>query len=402
MRVWCTTTVLVAIGAAGLAVPAAGSAAAQRSTPSPAATVTDGRDPGPVDVRTTSLVQDGQDLTWDLGTRGPWESARLQGGAGRRICLSVSRHGREAHRACVVRRGSALTLRSTGIGADGLPTGWHATDATVSREDGRSLRVRGLPKDLVGRATGPVRWYATTGWEGSTNCPEGRPCADRAPATGSQGYVVRRAVQAGCVASGPTLVTRGPARKEVALTFDDGPWTLTSQFLDTLKRLDVPATFFMIGQQVGAKADLLRRMVREGHALGNHTWSHATVAGGGMGQITSANDAIERAVGFRPCLFRPPGGARGGTLDGQLSSLGMIDVLWTVDTNDWKLPGTAAVASRAGGAPAGGIVLMHDGGGPRGGTLAAIPSIVKHLRARGMKLVTVPELLGLKPRWQYR
>lgn len=403
MRVWRTAVSILAVGVTGLALPAVAGASATRTSPSPRAVITDGRDPGPVDVRTTSLVQDGQELTWDLGTRGPWDSALLQGGAGRRICLSTSRHGQEAHRACVVRKGSGLALRTTAIGADGLPAGWHASHATVARADDRSLRVTGTPQDLVGRATGAVRWYATTAWKGSQNCPEGTPCSDRAPATGSTGYVVRRAVQEGCVASGSTLVSRGPAaRNEVALTFDDGPWTLTSKFLDELQRLDINATFFLIGEQVGAKASLLRRSVREGNAIGNHTWNHADVSGGNLGEITSTNAAIKRAVGFSPCLFRPPGGARSSALDAQLSSLGMLDVIWTVDTDDWQLPGTPAVVSRASAATAGSIVLMHDGGGPRGGTLAALPSIVKNLRAKGLKPVTVPELLGLKPRWQYR
>lgn len=396
------TAIGVVLGVLAVGAAPAG-AATPDDDPAPPVSVSDARDPGPVDVRSASLAQSGPDLAWELRTRGPWASANLRGGAGRRICLSVSRHGAEVHRSCVVRKGDGLALRSTDVGADGMPTGWHATDAVVARPTQRVLRVTGTPAALTGRATGPVRWYATTSWEGGEHCPAATPCADRAPRTGSASYHVREAVPAGCVASGPTLNTRGPeASHEVALTFDDGPWTLTSQFLDELQRLHVPATFFLIGRQVAAQAPLLRRMVREGHAIGNHTWDHAAVPGGGLGEITSTNDAIRKAVGFAPCLFRPPGGARGDALDGQLASLGMLDVLWTVDTDDWQLPGTAAIEDRAGSAPAGGIVLMHDGGGPRGATLAALPTVVARLRARGLTPVTVPQLLGLSSRWRYR
>ncbi|MEV4423184.1 polysaccharide deacetylase family protein [Patulibacter sp. NPDC049589] len=424
LRVRPTAVAVLLAGAGVLSVPVAAGAAAgagpgrpatpdrpatvratpPRTAPAPETVVADGRDAGPLDVRRTSLVQDGPDLRWSLRTGERWDAARLQGGAGRRICLSTSRHGREAHRACVVRKGSGLALRATDIGDDGQPVGWRASTAAISRPGRTGLEVVGAPADLVGRETGVTRWYATTAWQGGDDCLASAPCSDRVPATGSALYHVRRAVQAGCVASGPTSVTRGPAaRGAVALTFDDGPWTHTAAFLDELHRLGVPATFFLIGRQVAGNEALLRRMVQEGNAVGNHTWSHVDVGGGGnLEQITSTNQAIQRAVGFAPCLFRPPGGARGSALDGELSSLGMLDVTWTIDTDDWQLPGTPAVVARASAATAGSIVLMHDGGGPRDATLAALPAIVAHLRAKGLRLVTVPELLGLTPRWQYR
>lgn len=399
-----TAACILVVGTAVLAgAPAALGAPASATAPSPPASVTDADDPGAVDVRTTAVVQDGDRLRWTVRTRGPWSSTRLRGGAGRRVCLSRSRLGREVHRACVVRRGDRLTMRRTEVGADGLPTRWRASSARVRRADLRSLEVTGPPAELVGLEAGHVRWYVTTAWRGSARCPDPAPCSDRAPTTGTAGYRIREAVPVGCVAAGPTLVRRGPTgRRQVALTYDDGPFPLTPAFLDTLRRLRAPATFFVLGALASRDPALLRRMVREGHAIGNHTWNHASAAAGDLGPIMATGAAVRGAVGFAPCLFRPPGGARSALLDRRIASLGMLDVLWNVDTMDYRLPGAAAIAARAGAAPAGSIVLMHDGGGPRAGTLAALPRIVARLRSRGLELVTVPELLGLRARWQYR
>ena len=110
---------------------------------------------------------------------------------------------------------------------------------------------------------------------------------------------------------------------------------------------------------------------------------------------------ITTSGGYVPCVFRPPYGATSGGLVSVGTGLGMKSILWDVDTNDWKLPGTSAIISRAvGGARAGSIILMHDGGGPRGGTAAAVPAIIRGLRAKGYGFATVPELLGLKTRWR--
>lgn len=203
----------------------------------------------------------------------------------------------------------------------------------------------------------------------------------------------------GCTPRGSYTVRHGPSwSRKVALTFDDGPGPMTSKFLDVLRRYRVPATFFLIGQNIAGRQALVRRMVREGHALGNHTWNHPNVAGGNAGQLTSTSHAIRAASGVSPCVFRPPGGSTNTTLGAQARSLGMVDVLWSVDTSDWRLPGSTAIAARALAVRRGGIVLMHDGGGPRGGTLAALPKIITGLRARGYRLVTVPDLLRLPQR----
>ncbi|WP_320669950.1 polysaccharide deacetylase family protein [Patulibacter defluvii] len=396
--------------AAAVAVLAGGGTAAAQAAPllpQPASVrvVTSGDDRGPVDLRRTSLVQEGDELVWRVLTAHPWKAADLRAGAGRRICLSTHRRDdRESSRLCVGWNGQRLRARLATIGASGQPLRWTASAARVRRIDGRTIEVRG-PIAALGHRLGPVRWSASSQWTGGDACPDAGDCRDRAPARGVARYEVRRPVPVGCTPQGPLTVRQAPPRseKEVALTFDDGPWLLTGQFLDRLAQLHVPATFFMIGRQVEAQAPLLRRMLRDGHALGNHTWSHQNVAGGNAGQISSTSQAIERATGSAPCVFRPPGGATSATLAGQVRSLGMVDVLWSVDTDDWRGPPSSdAIVARALAVQPGGIVLMHDGGGPRGNTLAALPRIVSGLRARGYRLVTVPQLLRLPQRFGYR
>jgi peptidoglycan/xylan/chitin deacetylase (PgdA/CDA1 family) len=200
-------------------------------------------------------------------------------------------------------------------------------------------------------------------------------------------------------------VTNGPrTRRAVALTFDDGPGQYTGRVLDVLKRTGAKATFFVLGQLV-TTGELLRRALREGHAIGNHSFNHANLSGGGMGQMTSTNAAIRRTTGYTPCLFRAPYGAVSGLLIGQARSLGMLTIQWDVDPRDWSRPGSGAIMA---GRPAsaarvlsavhpGSIVVMHDGGGPRDQTLAALPGMIATLQRRGYRLVTVPELLGLRP-----
>ena len=189
----------------------------------------------------------------------------------------------------------------------------------------------------------------------------------------------------------------------MALTFDDGPSPYTAAVLDVLKREQVHATFFLIGQQVAGGASLVRRELADGHMLADHTWSHANVSGGGAfasGQITSTASAIQKATGFRPCLFRAPYGAVSGSLIGVAHGLGFTTIEWDVDPQDWSLPGSGAIYSRiVSTTHNGSIILMHDGGGPRSQTLAALPGIIHTLKARGYGFVTVDQLTGARLRY---
>jgi peptidoglycan-N-acetylglucosamine deacetylase len=184
----------------------------------------------------------------------------------------------------------------------------------------------------------------------------------------------------------------------VALSFDDGPWSDTPAFVRMLEAERVPATFFMIGAQVSqAYQATLRRELRAGDALGDHTFTHPDLVarGNAYGQLQSTILAIRRLTGYTPCVFRPPYGAYDQAVVRTASSLGLATVLWNVDPADWTLPGIAAIERRVlAQVRPGSIVLSHDGGGPRGQTLAAYPHIIDALRARGYRFETVPKLLG--------
>jgi peptidoglycan-N-acetylglucosamine deacetylase len=189
--------------------------------------------------------------------------------------------------------------------------------------------------------------------------------------------------------------------RTVALTFDDGPDKFTSQVLDILREKQVRATFFVVGQMVAQRPDLLREIVNSGHLIGNHTWSHRTPPSS-MGwkgatlatEIARTSREITKATGQVPCLFRPPGGVIKGA--GKISrNAGLSMAIWSVDTRDWsgQSPGKPRFTdkirkrTRTGLSEDHPIVLMHDGGGYRGWTVAALPRIIDDYRAAGYQFV---------------
>jgi peptidoglycan/xylan/chitin deacetylase (PgdA/CDA1 family) len=189
--------------------------------------------------------------------------------------------------------------------------------------------------------------------------------------------------------------------REVAIGFDDGPAPDTSAFVSMLERERVRATFFMIGEQVtAAYRGLLLRELRDGDVLGDHTFTHPDLvtAGGVQSQLQRTIAVVRGLTGYTPCVFRPPYGAYDGAVVQTARSLGLATVLWNVDPRDWALPGTQSIVSTVlAEVQPGSIVISHDGGGPRGQTLAAYPQIIRALRARGLRIVTIPELLGWRP-----
>lgn len=228
-------------------------------------------------------------------------------------------------------------------------------------------------------------------------------CSVTYPRNGAESIRIRGLMPVGCKVKGASQVTRGPrGTKKIALTFDDGPAPDTTQFLNKLESLKVKATFFMIGQQVPGKGALLKRMMRDGHELANHSWNHSDLTSSAVRQqLVSTNRAIKRASGFQPCVMRPPYGATNGNVVSTARSLGMTSILWDVDPLDWRLPGTGSIVNIISSRTRGGsIILEHDGGGPRGQTLAALPQYVRTLKARGYKFVTVSELLGYKTKYK--
>ncbi len=184
----------------------------------------------------------------------------------------------------------------------------------------------------------------------------------------------------------------------VALTFDDGPHPQhTPRLLDILAAHRARATFYVIGTMVRRYPDIARRIVAEGHELGNHTWSHPTLSRQGdwtvLNEIDRTQEIIWQTVGHVPVTFRPPYGAITPRQSRMLhADRNLPTVVWTVDPQDWRRPGSAVVARRMiDGARPGAIILAHDIHGP---TVSAVPDAIAGLRGRGFDCVTMSELLG--------
>jgi peptidoglycan/xylan/chitin deacetylase (PgdA/CDA1 family) len=194
--------------------------------------------------------------------------------------------------------------------------------------------------------------------------------------------------------TGPTVVPHA-----VALTFDDGPWPgQTQAILAVLRRLHVPATFFLIGEQAQRYPALVQAEHRQPDVLvEDHSWSHPLTPPFGEQRPGVVRDQIGRARavlaadGVQPTLFRPPGGRWSDHVVSIASSLGCRVVLWSVDPRDWAPGATAKGITRSvlRAVHPGSIVLMHDGGGDRSPTIRALPRIVHGIRHRGLRLVTV-------------
>jgi peptidoglycan-N-acetylglucosamine deacetylase len=200
----------------------------------------------------------------------------------------------------------------------------------------------------------------------------------------------------------PSITSGGPHGNELALTFDDGPGPYTQQLVATLNRLHVHATFFAIGSQERYFSSGTIAEIKSGDVVGDHTETHPMMA------TLSAHEQYEELFnqmaqievigGKRPRLFRPPYGSFDATTFKELHHLRLLMVLWSVDTSDYTLPGVSAIVHTAlAGAKPGAIILMHDGGGNREETIAALPAIVRGLRERGLHPVTVPQLLEDDP-----
>ena len=191
----------------------------------------------------------------------------------------------------------------------------------------------------------------------------------------------------------------GDTPRAVALTFDDGPWPgHTERVLHVLRRFHVRATFFMVGAQVEGYPELVRRVERQGHEIGNHTMHHPEsppfadmIDRRVAAEMSEANELLadERV---HPTLFRPPGGSYDADVVEQARLQGMRTVLWSVDPQDWRASRTrkAIVRSVLKHVQAGSIVLLHDGGGDAEHTIAALPDIIRGIRKRGFRFVTVP------------
>lgn len=199
-----------------------------------------------------------------------------------------------------------------------------------------------------------------------------------------------------------TPVTRlgdlhGPRDRAYALTFDDGPeqpWT--AAVLDRLAELGVPATFFVLGHKIEGNEDLLRRMVALGCGVEVHAWVHILMTEQipdhvGV-DIRRTARLITDATGQAPRFVRPPNGAVNAAVLEQISECGMVPAFWSTHGEDWSSPGTGAIVRDvSAGLRRGAVVLLHDGGGDRSQTVAALPAIVAAATARGLRAVRLPQ-----------
>jgi peptidoglycan/xylan/chitin deacetylase (PgdA/CDA1 family) len=206
------------------------------------------------------------------------------------------------------------------------------------------------------------------------------------------------AVAGSDVGAGYPIYCGGHKGRYLALTFDDGPGSTTQSIISTLRRYHARATFFVLGQNVGGRSATIRQEKSLGE-VANHSWSHPDLtkysAAGVSEQLTSTQAAIRKAGGGRPRVFRPPYGAHNATVDSAARSLGLKEILWSVDSYDSRDYSTAQIAHTVLKlAQPGAIILLHD---VIPNTLAALPRILRILEARKFQLVTVSELLKRDP-----
>jgi len=254
---------------------------------------------------------------------------------------------------------------------------------------------------LVSSRSGRGYWIASSSGQvrGFGDAPALRTAPSASPVVGlaspwasSSGFAVPllEYIYAAALTSGK-FVWPGP--HQVALTFDDGPSAYTLGVLAVLQQRAVPATFFVVGYEAAAAPDLLRAEVNAGMSVEDHTWDHADLTRLSPtsvdAELQRTADAIQAATGQRPTCFRPPGGATNNTVTNEAARLGLTQVLWNVDPSDYKRPGATTIAARVLSAANGSglIVGIHDGGGDRSQTIAALPAIIDGLKARGYSFV---------------
>jgi peptidoglycan/xylan/chitin deacetylase (PgdA/CDA1 family) len=180
-----------------------------------------------------------------------------------------------------------------------------------------------------------------------------------------------------------------PAKRggTVYLTFDDGPSQYTPAILDVLRATHSTATFFELGFRQAQHPTEAAQIRAEGSNIGNHTYNHPDLT-----KLRPRQIQWQLAHGSRSSCVRPPYGATNATVERILSRQGLRQVLWTIDTRDWSRPGTKRIIKSATGPSvrAGSILLMHDGGGDRSETIAALPYIIATLKHQGYVVRRIP------------
>ena len=331
--------------------------------------------------------------------------ARLLSGGNERVSLTVTVAGRPAH-----------VVEGTTLAEAAARFGLHPRAGDLLDVDGKVLRAASVPgKLLVDGRPAPAgmrlrrgdRITVVDGHDrreplvrrvvrvagGAPSDPQFTVSRTPGEQVIVSGVLSHELVSVRFRASGAARVARA-----VALTFDDGPSPqYTPRILAALTRLRVRATFFVIGYLAEANPDLVRRELRLGMTVGNHSYNHPEVPPFDqlpprlLGDEIALGGQVLSRLGARPRLFRPPGGSSSPALVRAAAALGQRVVLWSVDPADWS-PGSSAkeITKRVLSAVRpGSIVILHDGGGDRSATLAALPAIVRGIRHRGLHLVAL-------------
>jgi peptidoglycan/xylan/chitin deacetylase (PgdA/CDA1 family) len=203
-----------------------------------------------------------------------------------------------------------------------------------------------------------------------------------------------------------TIVYQGKLKsneKVIALTFDDGPGPKnTAQVLEILKKNNIKATFFMVGQMVKYFPQIAKQVAADGHVIGNHTWHHwyfqmdgATAAS----EIDRTADIIYKTTGEKTTLFRPPGGFLNNGLAQYAKNKKYAVMMWSEESGDAERRSPQVpmlVKNVLKYAKPGAIVLLHDGGGNRSKSVKALPEMIAGLKAQGYRFVTIPQLLEMQ------
>lgn len=199
-----------------------------------------------------------------------------------------------------------------------------------------------------------------------------------------------------------TIQRANTSQKLIALTFDDGPESYyTPQILDILKEKGVSATFFVMGKQIRLFPEEMKRIVADGHAIANHTNTHPDIrkiwSSKVREEIIATQNEMQRVIGKRPHIFRPPYGAYTKSDVAILNEIGMKNIMWSVDTMDWSgTPADDILAIIHRDKSPGAIVLQHNFQSQTrqlDGTVEALPRIIDELRAEGYTFVTIQTLL---------
>lgn len=193
--------------------------------------------------------------------------------------------------------------------------------------------------------------------------------------------------------------------KRIALTFDDGPDSVyTPQILDILKEEKIKATFFLIGNRAQLFADVVKKMIKEGHVVGNHSMTHANIIKLDLAQtrqeIAKAEEALKSLTGYRTALFRSPYGSLDEARVKDIAKQGYKIIAWNVDSLDWKsLTAEQVKYNILENAKAGSIILQHSSGSEKenlSGSVTALREVIRILKKEGYQFVTIPQLLNIK------